>query len=117
LEYIHHHCKCRKTNNNASKRTRSKGDYTDQHLGSRTRSKMHSIDVYNVSVQNLFFPVHDAILFQGHGKVQAKDLQLGVLKCKVYHHALTNTKTQVEFNRLFQLQILDKIEEDKDISW
>jgi hypothetical protein len=40
---------------------------------------MHNINVNNLSVQNLFFPLHDAILFQGHGKSQAQDLQLGVL--------------------------------------
>jgi hypothetical protein len=62
-----------------SNRTRSKADYTDQHIGSRTRSKMHNINVNDLSVQNLFFPLHDAILFQGHGKSQAQDLQLGVL--------------------------------------
>jgi hypothetical protein len=57
-----------------SNRTRSKADYTDRHFGSRTRSKMHEINVNNLSVQNLFFPLHDATLFQGHGKYQAQDL-------------------------------------------
>jgi hypothetical protein len=33
---------------------------------SKTQSKMHSLN--NSSVQNLYFPLHDAILFQGHGK-------------------------------------------------
>jgi hypothetical protein len=76
-----------------STRTRSKADYKDQHIGSRTRSKMHNINVNNLSVQNLFFPLHDAILFQGHGKSQSQDLQLGVLECKVYHNVLMNTKS------------------------
>jgi hypothetical protein len=42
---------------------------------------MHNINVNNLSVQNLFFALHDAILFQGHGKsqAQAQDLQLGVV--------------------------------------
>jgi hypothetical protein len=44
--------------------TRSKADYTDQNIGSRNRSKMHNINVNNLSVQNLFFPLHDAILFK-----------------------------------------------------
>jgi hypothetical protein len=66
-----------------SNRARSKADYTDQHISSRTRSKMHNINVNNLSVQNLFFPLHNAIIFQGHGKAQAQDLQLGVLECKV----------------------------------
>jgi hypothetical protein len=71
----HHKHRSRKINYDVSNKTRSKADYTDQHIGSRTRSKMHTID--NLSVQNLFFPLHDAILFQGHGKSQAQDLQLG----------------------------------------
>jgi hypothetical protein len=82
---IHHKHKSRNTNNDVSIRTRSKADYTDQLIGSRTRSKMHNINVNNLSVQNLFFPLHDAILFQRHEKSQAQDLQLGVLECKVYH--------------------------------
>jgi hypothetical protein len=98
-----------------SNRTRSKADHTDQYIGSRTRSKMHNIN--NVSVQNLFFPLHDAILFQGHGKYQAQDRQLGVAECKVYHSVLMNTKSQVDFDRLLQLHMLDKTEEDKNMSW
>jgi hypothetical protein len=73
----HHKHKSRRTNDDVSNRTMSKADYTDQHIGSRTRSKMYNIN--NASVQNLFFLLHDAILFQGHGKSQAQDLQLGVL--------------------------------------
>jgi hypothetical protein len=49
---------------------------------------MHKIN--NLSVQNLLFPLHDAILFQVHGKSQAQDLQLGVLECKVYLNVLLN---------------------------
>jgi hypothetical protein len=93
-----------------SNRTRSKADYTDQHVGSRTRSKIHIINVNNLSVQNLFFPLHDATLLQGHGKSQAKDMQLGVVECKVYHNVLLNTKYQVDFDRLLQLHMLDKTE-------
>jgi hypothetical protein len=100
-----------------SNRTRSKADYTDQHIGSRTRSKMHSVNINNLSVQNLFFPLHDAILFQGHGKSQAQDLQLGVLECKVYDNVVLNTKSQVDFDRLLQLHTLDNTEEDNDMSW
>jgi hypothetical protein len=68
----HHKHKSTKTNNDVSTRTRSKSDNTDQHIGNRTRSKMHNINVNNLSVQNLFFPLHDATLFQGHGKSQHK---------------------------------------------
>jgi hypothetical protein len=60
----HHKHKSRNTNNDVLNRTRSKEDYTDQHIGSRTRSKMHNINVNNLSVQNLFFPLHDAIYFK-----------------------------------------------------
>jgi hypothetical protein len=57
----HHKHESRRTNNNVSNRTRSKTDYTDQHIGSRTQSKMQNINVNSLSVQNLFFPLHDAI--------------------------------------------------------
>jgi hypothetical protein len=67
----HHKHKSRKTNNDVSNRPRSKADYTDQHFGSSTRSKMHNVNVNNLSVQNLIFPLHDLILFQGCGKSQA----------------------------------------------
>jgi hypothetical protein len=80
-----------KTNNDVSNRTRSKADYTDQHIGSRTRSKMHNINSNNLSVQNLFFPLHDAILFQGNRTSQEQDLQFGVVECKVYHSVIMNT--------------------------
>jgi hypothetical protein len=73
---IHYKHKSRRTNNDVSNRTRSKADYTDQHIGSRYLSKIHNIN--NLSVQNVFHPLHDATLFQRHGKSQAQDLQLGV---------------------------------------
>jgi hypothetical protein len=111
----HHKNKSRNTNNDVSNRTRSKVDYTDQHVGSRTRSKMHNVN--NLNDQSLFFPLHDEILFQRHGKSQAQDLQLGILECKVYHNVLMNTKFQVDFDRLLQLHMLDQTEEVKDMSW
>jgi hypothetical protein len=98
-----------------SNRARFKADYTDQHIGSRTRSKMHNIN--NLSVQNLFFPLYDVILFQGHGKSQAQDLQSGVLDCKAYHNVLMNSKSQVDFDRLLQLNMLDQTKKDNDMSW
>jgi hypothetical protein len=113
----HHKHKSRRTNNDVSNRTRSKADYTDQHIGSRTRSKMHNINLNNLSVQILFFPLYDAILFQGHGKSQAQDLQLRVLECKVYHNVLMNTMSEGDFDRLLQLHMLDQTEEDNDMSW
>jgi hypothetical protein len=113
----HHKYKSRNTNNDVSNKTRSKVDYTDQHIGSRTWPKMHNINVSNLSIQNLFFPLNDATLFQGHGKSQAQDLQLGVLECKVYHRVLMNTKSQVYFDCLLQLHMLYNTEEDKYMSW
>jgi hypothetical protein len=98
-----------------SDRTRSKADYTDQHIGSRTQSKIHNIN--DLSVQNLFFSLHDKILFQVHGKSQAQVLQLGVVECKIYHNVLLNAKSQVNFDHLLQLRMLDQTEEDKDMSW
>jgi hypothetical protein len=113
----HHYHKSRKTINDVLNRTRSKTDYTDQHIVSRNRSKMHNVNTNNLRVQNLFFPLHDEILFQGHGKSQEQYLKLGVSECKVYHNVLLNTKFQVDFDRLLQLHIINKTEEDKDVSY
>jgi hypothetical protein len=44
-------------------------------------------------------------------------LQLGVLECKVYRNVSLNTKSQVDFDRLLQLHMLDQTEEDNDMSW
>jgi hypothetical protein len=74
------------------------------------------VNVNNLRVQNLFFPLHDAISFQGHGKSQAQDFQSGVLEYKVYHNVLLNSKYQVDFDCLLQLHMLDKTEEDNDMS-
>jgi hypothetical protein len=46
----HHKHKSRRTNNDVSNRTGSKADYTDQHIGSRTRSKMHNVNVNNLRI-------------------------------------------------------------------
>jgi hypothetical protein len=93
----HHNYESRKTNNDVSNRNRSKTDYADQHIGSRTRSNMHSVN--NLRFKNLFFPLHDAILFQGNRKYQTQDLKLRLLECKVYHYVLLNTKSQIDFDR------------------
>jgi hypothetical protein len=74
-------------------------------------------NIINLSVQNLFCPLHDEILFQGHRKSQAQDLKLGIVECKVYHSVLMNTKSQVDFDRLLQLHMLDNTEEDNYMSW
>jgi hypothetical protein len=98
-----------------SNRTRSKADYTDQHIGRRNLSKIHSMN--SLSVQNLFFLLHNAISFQGHGKSQALNLQLRVLECKFYHNVLLNTKSQFEFDCLLQLHMLNNTEADNDMFW
>jgi hypothetical protein len=94
-----------------SNRSRAEADNIDQHIGIRTRSKMGKVN--NSTVQNLFSPLHDEILFQGNVKFQAQDLQLGVLECKIYHNFFMNTKVQINFDRLLQLPISDKNEEYK----
>jgi hypothetical protein len=68
----HHEHRSRNTNNDVSNRTRSKADYTDQHIGSRTRSKMHNINVNNLCVESLLLPLHDETLFPRYGKSQAQ---------------------------------------------
>jgi hypothetical protein len=44
-------------------------------------------------------------------------LQLEVLECKVYQNNLLYTKYQIDFDCLLELHMLDKTEEDKDMSW
>jgi hypothetical protein len=51
----HHKHKSRRTNNDVSNRTRSKADYKDQYIGSRTRSKTQNINVNKLSVQTSSF--------------------------------------------------------------
>jgi hypothetical protein len=77
---------------------------------------MHSVKVNNLSTKNLFYSLHDTILFQAHGKSQAQDLQLGVLECKVYHNVLLKTQYQIDFHCLLQLNMLNMTEEDNDMS-
>jgi hypothetical protein len=47
---IHHNQNSRMFNDDVTSRTRSKEGYTDQHVGSRTRCKMHNVN--NPCVQN-----------------------------------------------------------------
>jgi hypothetical protein len=49
----------RNTNNDVSNRITCKADDIEQHIGIRTRYKLHIVN--NVSVPNLFFPLNDAI--------------------------------------------------------
>jgi hypothetical protein len=45
------------------------------------------------------------------------DLHLGIPECQIYHSALTGSKSQIELDRLHQLHILDRLEDDQDKSW
>ena len=112
---IHPKFKSRKVHDDVSTRTRSKADYTNQNVGSRTRTKMQSM--CNSTVQNFLHPLHDAILFQGHGKFQNNDFQLGVLECKAYNNVLMDSKSQIDFDGLRQIHELDMAENDSDMSW
>jgi hypothetical protein len=56
-------------------------------------------------------------LFQRQGYFQAQAVRLGVFECKVYHNILLNTKSQVDFDHLLQLHMVDKAEENRDMSW
>jgi hypothetical protein len=116
-KYSHHKHKSRRTKNDVSNRTRSKADYIDQHIGSRTWSKMHNINVNNLCVQNLFSSMHDAKFISRQCKFSITRLQSGVVECKVYHNVKMKAKSQVDLDSLIQLHMLDKTEEDKDISW
>jgi hypothetical protein len=100
-----------------SNRTRSKAEYTEHHIGSRTRSEIHNENVNNLSVHDLFFHLHDVTLFQGHGKSKAQDLQSGVLDYKVHHNVLLSTTSYVDFDHLTQINSIDRTKEYKGISW
>jgi hypothetical protein len=39
------------------------------------------------------------------------------VECKVYHNVLLNTKSQIDFDCLIQVHMLDNTEEDKYMSW
>ena len=105
--------KSRKVNDDVSMRT--KADYTNQNVGSRTRSKMQCM--CNSTVQNFIFSLYDAILSQGHGNFQNNDLQLGVLECKAYNSVSMDSKSQIEFDCLRQIHELGMAENENDMSW
>jgi hypothetical protein len=52
---------------------------------------MHKVN--DLSVRKAFFPLYVAISFQAHGNVQEKDLQSGILECKVYHNMVEETSS------------------------
>jgi hypothetical protein len=66
---------------------------------------MNCLNVHILSVQKFFFPLHDAILFQGHGKYHSQDLHLGVVEWK-FNKNLINTEFQFNFDHLLQLHLI-----------
>ena len=56
--------KTRKQNNDVAHRTRSKIGHLEQNVGNRTRSKLQAI--CNSSVQEVFFPLYDVVMFEHH---------------------------------------------------
>jgi hypothetical protein len=44
------------------------------------------------------------------------DLHLGIPECQIYHSALTGSKPQIELDRLHQLHLLERLEDDQDKS-
>jgi hypothetical protein len=57
----HRKYRSRKTDNDVLNSAISKVDYANQHAGSRTWSKIHNVNVNDLSVQNLFFSLYDKI--------------------------------------------------------
>jgi hypothetical protein len=47
-------------------------DYIDYNVGIWFQSKMHNVNLNNLTVQNFFFTLQ-----------KAQDLQLGIMECKV----------------------------------
>ena len=58
---------------------------------------------------NFFFPLHYAIIFQGHGKFNDENLQLGIVMCKSYQNTMMDSKSQIDFDRLRQIHALDSL--------
>ena len=66
--------KTRKQNNDVAHRTRSKTGHSEQNVGDKTRSKLQAI--CNSSVQEVFFPLYDVVLFENHANNKNIDLHL-----------------------------------------
>jgi hypothetical protein len=95
-------------------KTRLKTGHSQQNVGNRTRSKLQAI--CNFSVQEVFFPLYDVVTFGNHANYKNIDLHLGIHECQIYHSALTGSKSQIELDRLHQLYILDRLDDDQDKS-
>jgi hypothetical protein len=81
-------------------------------IGSITRSKMYSVNVNNLSVQNLFF----LCMMQLYLKKMVRFKQKICNQCKVYHYFLLNTMSQLEFDCFSRSHNLYLTENDKDMS-
>jgi hypothetical protein len=66
--------KARKKNNDMA--TRSKTGHLEQNVGNRTRSKLTAI--CKSSVQEVFFPLCDVVMFENHGNNKKIDLHLRI---------------------------------------
>jgi hypothetical protein len=104
----------RDIHNDILTRTRSKIIYPDQNVGVTTRSKMQV--TCNLNAKGLLFPLHDFVPLSNSNTNTTDDLQLGTNECKMYHDGLMRLKTQVDFDRLRNLHLLDK-NEVGDTSW
>jgi hypothetical protein len=107
--------KTRKQNNDVAHRTRSKIGLLEQNVGNRTRSKLQAF--CNSSIQEVFFPLYDFVMFENHANYTNIDFHLGIPECQVYHSALIGSKSQTEVDCLHQRHILDRLENDQDKSW
>jgi len=107
--------KTRKQNDDVASRTRSKTGHLEQNVGNRTRSKLQAI--CNSSSQEVFFPLYDIVMFENNADYKDVDLHLGLPECQIYHSSLIGSKSQTELDRLLQLHILDKSDNDQNKSW
>jgi hypothetical protein len=107
--------KARKQNQDVAHRTRSNTSHLEENVGKRTRSKLQAI--CNSSGQEVFFPLYDVVMFENHANYKMIDLHLGVPECQICNSALIGSKSQTELDRLHQLHIFDRLEDDQDKSW
>ena len=56
-------------------------------------------------------------MFENHDNFKYVDLHSGISECQIYHNTLIGSKSQTELDRLHQLHILDRSEDDQDKSW
>jgi hypothetical protein len=64
----------------------------------------------NLSAQGLLFPLHDIVPLNNPNTNNRDDLQLCTNECKMYHDGSIKFESQVDFDRLRNLHLLDKNE-------